>query len=35
MRSAQRVKSSQGYALGQPPLGYMRDPEDKKTLDRR
>ena len=30
LRSAQRVKSSQGYALGQPPLGYMRDPENLK-----
>jgi hypothetical protein len=30
LRSAQRVKSSQGYALGQPPLGYKRDPENSK-----
>jgi len=30
LRSAQRVKSSQGYALGQPPLGYMRDPQNAK-----
>ena len=30
LRSAQRVKSSQGYALGQPPLGYKRDPENRK-----
>ena len=30
LRSAHRVKSSQGYALGQPPFGYMRDPENPK-----
>jgi len=30
LRSAQRAKSAQGYAIGQPPLGYMRDPENPK-----
>ena len=30
LRSAQRAKSAQGYALGQPPLGYRRDPENPK-----
>lgn len=30
MRSSLRTKSQQGYAIGQPPLGYMRDPEDPK-----
>jgi hypothetical protein len=29
-RSSQRVKSAQGYAIGQPPLGYMRDPDNPK-----
>jgi hypothetical protein len=30
LRSAQRVKSSQGYAVGQPPFGYKYGAEDKK-----
>jgi DNA invertase Pin-like site-specific DNA recombinase len=30
LRSSQRVKSSQGYAIGQPPFGYKYGPEDKK-----
>ena len=31
MRSSMRIKSKQGYAIGQPPLGYMRDPENPKN----
>lgn len=30
MRSSLKIKSSQGYAIGQPPLGYMYDEIDKK-----
>ena len=30
LRSSQRVKSSQGYPIGKPPYGYMRDPENSK-----
>jgi len=30
LRSAHRVKSSQGYAIGQPPFGYKYGTEDKK-----
>jgi DNA invertase Pin-like site-specific DNA recombinase len=30
LRSSQRVKSSQGYAIGQPPFGYKYGPDDKK-----
>ncbi|GAA6396769.1 DUF4368 domain-containing protein [Solibaculum mannosilyticum] len=30
MRSSLRTKSRQGYAIGQPPLGYMHDPENPK-----
>jgi len=30
LRSSQRVKSSQGYPIGRPPYGYMRDPENPK-----
>ncbi len=30
MRSSMRTKSKQGYAIGQPPFGYMRDPENRK-----
>jgi len=35
LRSSQRVKSSQGYPIGKPPYGYMRDPENPKrwTVD--
>ena len=30
MRSSLRTKSNQGYAVGQPPFGYMHDPENRK-----
>ena len=30
LRSSQRIKSSQGYAIGQPPFGYKYGPEDRK-----
>jgi len=30
LRSSQRVKSSQGYAIGQPPFGYKYGTENKK-----
>lgn len=30
VRSAHRAKSSQGYAIGHPPFGYMYDEKDKK-----
>lgn len=30
VRSAHRAKSSQGYAIGHPPFGYMYDKDDKK-----
>ena len=30
LRSSQRVKSSQGFAIGQPPFGYKYGPDDKK-----
>lgn len=30
MRSSMRTKSKQGYAIGRPPLGYMRDSENPK-----
>jgi len=30
LRSSQRIKSSQGYAIGQPPFGYVYGTEDKK-----
>lgn len=30
MRSSLKIKSSQGYAIGQPPLGYMYGEIDKK-----
>jgi len=30
LRSSQRVKSSQGYAIGQPPFGYKYGIEDKR-----
>ena len=30
MRSSMRTKSKQGYAIGQPPFGYMHDPENRK-----
>jgi len=30
LRSSQRIKSKQGYAIGQPPLGYKRDPDEPK-----
>lgn len=30
MRSTLKIKSSQGYAIGQPPLGYKRDPDNPK-----
>jgi len=30
LRSSQRIKSKQGYAIGHPPLGYKRDPENPK-----
>ena len=31
LRSAQRTKSAQGYAIGRPPLGYMRNPDNPKS----
>ena len=30
LRSSQRVKSKQGYAIGHPPFGYKRDPDEIK-----
>lgn len=30
MRSTLKTKSKQGYAIGQPPMGYMHDPENPK-----
>lgn len=30
MRSSLKIKSSQGYAIGTPPLGYKRDPDNPK-----
>ena len=30
MRSTLKIKNSQGYAIGRPPLGYMYDEMDKK-----
>ena len=30
LRSSQRIKSKQGYAIGLPPLGYMHDPDEPK-----
>ena len=35
MRSTMRLKSNQGYAVGLPPLGYMRDTQNPKlwTID--
>lgn len=30
MRSTLRTKNSQGYAIGQPPLGYKKDPDNPK-----
>ncbi len=30
LRSSQKIKSSQGYPIGKPPYGYMRDPENRK-----
>lgn len=30
MRSSMQTKSKQGYAIGQPPFGYMHDPENRK-----
>ena len=30
MKSTLKIKNSQGYAIGQPPLDYMRDETDKK-----
>jgi len=30
LRSSQRTKSAQGYAIGQPPFGYKYGPDDKK-----
>lgn len=36
MRSTLNLKSSKGYAVGQPPFGYMCDKVDKKhwTIDK-
>ena len=35
LRSSQRIKSKQGYAIGHPPFGYRRDPDEPKkwTVD--
>ena len=30
LRSSQRIKSKQGYAIGHPPFGYKRDPDEPK-----
>ena len=30
MRSSQRIKSKQGYAIGLPPIGYKHDPDEPK-----
>ena len=30
MRSTLKIKNSQGYAIGQPPLGYKKDPDNPK-----
>ena len=30
LRSSQRIKSKQGYPIGQPPFGYTRDPDNIK-----
>jgi len=30
LRSSQRIKSKQGYAIGHPPIGYKRDPDEPK-----
>lgn len=30
LRTSQKIKSSQGYPIGRPPYGYMRDPENPK-----
>ena len=30
LRSSQRIKSKQGYAIGLPPLGYKHDPDEPK-----
>ena len=30
MRSTLKTKDSQGYAIGQPPLGYKKDPDNPK-----
>lgn len=30
LRSSQKIKSGQGYPIGKPPYGYMRDPENRK-----
>ena len=30
LRSSQRIKSKQGYPIGQPPFGYKRDPDNIK-----
>ena len=30
MRSALKIKNSQGYAIGHPPLGYKKDPDNPK-----
>ncbi|MDE5600258.1 MAG: recombinase family protein, partial [Oscillospiraceae bacterium] len=30
MRSTLKIKNSQGYAIGHPPLGYKRDPDNPK-----
>lgn len=30
IRSTLKTKNSQGYAIGQPPLGYKKDPDNPK-----
>jgi DNA invertase Pin-like site-specific DNA recombinase len=30
LRASQKIKSGQGYPIGKPPLGYMRDPANPK-----
>jgi len=30
LRTSQKIKSGQGYPIGKPPYGYMRDPENLK-----
>ena len=30
MRSTLKTKNNQGYAIGQPPLGYKKDPDNPK-----